>query len=301
MEIKRVLVTGSNGFIGSLIVNHLLNQTNVQVFGTSRGRNRNEQLNPKFYLNLNLLDLLGLNSCLENIRPNIVVHCAAISQVDLCEKNQELCRNVNIEATKIISNYCKKFYAKIVFLSTDFVFNGSNKWEDEESQPNPQSIYAKSKYECEKFIQCTNSNWVIIRPVLVYGFSPVAARPNIFSWVYNSVVSGIQINVVDDQMRTPTFVGDVIRLVALSINSHQIGVYNLGGENVISVFEFAMEIERQLRIDHKFVVPTKSAHTLGGELRPINSCFKNLKVKRDFNLCPIGIIEGVAKSIKMIK
>ena len=300
MNQKIVLVTGCNGFIGSLLVNHLLGLGYYKVFGTSKGENRNPNLSPDSYLELDLLDTHIIADSIQNIQPEVIIHTAAISQVDKCEEQPELCQKINVGATNEIVKVSEALKCHLVFFSTDFVFSGVNNWVTLTTEPNPLSVYAKSKLSAEKMVLSLKNKSAIIRPVLVYGYSPVADRPNIFTWVLDSLENEKEINVVSDQIRTPTFVNDVVHLTSIICAQFYSGIFHIGGAQDISVFEFARKIAKQSKKEGNLIVPVSSKSLNGAELRPKNSCMK-LEGNEVIELSPMNVHEGIDLAIQQIQ
>ena len=300
MTAAKVLVTGSNGFIGSSIVEQLLNEQSYQIFGLSKGENRNPYVLPKHYSEVNLEDKVDLEEALQNTQPDIIIHCAAISQVDKCEADPEKCYRVNTRATQLITDYADSNNVKLVFLSTDFVFDGKKKWQEEEAVVSPISVYGKSKSEAEAYIQNSKVEWAIIRPILVYGFSKTAMRSNIFTWVYQSVKENCEIEVVTDQLRTPTYIQDVVLLVKDILKTNSKGIFHIGGSEKISVYDFAIRVAELSGGDVKNINPSVSDNVKGAFLRPNISCFRVKKIKSKFNWVTRNVDEGIVSALDII-
>jgi dTDP-4-dehydrorhamnose reductase len=283
--------------MGSLLVSYFHKQ-GYPVYGMSKGLNRHPFLSSETYTDLDLINTLLIQKELGKTSPQIVVHCAALSQVDICEKDPEYCYLINVSATREIANFCSSFNAKMIFFSSDFVFDGQHKWNGIEHTRSPLSAYGKSKMLAENSLVECIVDFAIIRPVLIYGYSPVANRPNIFSWIYESVLEERSISVVDDQMRTPTFCKDVLNLVAQIVRENRKGYFHIGGDSVISVYAFAQEIAKQLEGDKSLIRPVKSGSLEGADLRPKNSCFKNTL---ETGVQSTSIQEGIRQSISQIK
>ena len=289
MVSKTILVTGSNGFIGSLLVHHLLQNSTHKVIGVSLGNCRTPSHSNFNYWNVDITNPAQVKKVFNTHKPQVVVHCAAISQVDICEENPDLCTDVNVNATRYLVLEVSKLNAHFIFLSSDFVFDGTKKWVTPETKPNPISVYGKSKLEAEKVVVSEVANWAIIRPVLVYGYSSSASRGNIFTWVLESLKNGKSINVVQDQLRTPTFVLDVVKLIERVSESNANGYYNIGGSEVISVLDFSIQIGRIAGLDVTKIHPIKSNNLNGANLRPKYSCFSNSGAKNKLDLVSSNI------------
>lgn len=298
MSRRTIIVTGSNGFIGSLLVASLLKNKSFTVIGFSQGECRTPNHTFFNYLDINLADSEQVSNALKLFKPDVVIHCAGISQVDACENNPNLCTDANVNATQHLVNESSKINAHFVFLSSDFVFDGTNEWVVENTTPNPVSVYGKSKLSAEEVVKSSMLKWAIVRPVLVYGYSPSASRSNIFTWVLDSLKNGKHINVVEDQFRTPTFVMDVVNLIIGIIANSATGYFNIGGGEAISVLDFAKQIANIAGLAPVLIHPIKSADLKGASLRPKYSCFKPSKEIETLAVIPVGIQEGIKKSIQ---
>ncbi len=300
MTIKTILITGSNGFIGSGLVSHFNSNPNYHVIGISKGINRVSELNDSQYIDTDITQNKQVREVFSRIKPDVVIHCAAISQVDICESNPKLCNDVNVEATELIALECEKLNTRLIFLSSDFVFDGTLQFIHDETVPNPISVYGKSKRESELNIELNLKDWAIVRPVLVYGFSSASSRTNIFSWVYNSLKEEKTIKVVSDHIRTPTFIDDVVLLIDQLVKSNGTGYFNIGGSTVISVFRFAQKVAELSALNSSFVIEGNSNDIKGAHLRPVNTCFKNERIYAEFSMKPLNFSEGIKKALLQI-
>jgi len=300
MSRQTILVTGSNGFIGSLLVKELLQNSDRLIVGISVGESRVPSHLSFRYWNVDITNKAQIKQVFEKHKPQVVVHCAAISQVDISEKNSNLCNEVNVNATQFLVDESSKINARFIFISSDFVFDGRQQWITNHTKPNPISVYGKSKLAAEEIVKSSIENWAIVRPVLVYGYSKSAARENIFTWVLDSLKNGKDINVVQDQIRTPTFVLDVVKLIKNIIENSANGFFNIGGSEAISVLDFAKQIGNIAREDISKIHSVKSEDINGANLRPMYSCFSNSVLKDRFGFAPNGIKEGIKKALTQI-
>ena len=139
-----------------------------------------------------------------------VIHTAAFTDVDGCEKNPDKAWQVNVDGTRNVVAACKKTGARLIHLSTDFVFNGDNGPYDEEATPAPINIYGKTKLESEKIIQSDLQNWIIARTMILFGYAS-SASPNFVTWLVETLSSNQEVHIVNDQFGTPTLADDLAR------------------------------------------------------------------------------------------
>jgi len=298
MNQKTIVVTGSNGFIGSKIIEYLARNSNYLVFGWSKGINRIQDCDFS-YTNINLTNSKLVDKNFSIVKPDILIHCAAISQVDVCEENPKLCYEINVDVTAQLVHLSNRFGTRIIHFSSDFVFDGKKEWVEENMTPDPLSKYGETKRNAERVVEKAD-NWAVIRPVLVYGYSQSASRGNIFTWVLESVKAQRPINVVGDQFRTPTFVGDVVKLVENLMDNMGNGYFHIGGADRLSVYEFVMKIAKEAGLSGSLITREESVGVNGANLRPQYSCFNNKKMKMLFRDNPIGVEEGIRKSLSQI-
>jgi len=161
------------------------------------------------YCAMDFTDPFNVHDVFEKYSPGIVVHAGAISKVDDCELNQWEAYRTNTEATVTMLVNAEDFQSFFVFVSTDFVFDGKAGMYKEEDKPNPVSFYGKTKLEAEEAVKEYKYDWSVVRTILVYG-KPQGNRGNILTVVKDKLEKGETYNVVDDQVRTPTYVGDLV-------------------------------------------------------------------------------------------
>ncbi len=204
----KILVTGSNGLLGQKLTALLQKDDNVTLIATARGESAIPVTKGKF-ISLDITDKASVDRVLSEAKPDVVIHGAAMTQVDQCETDREACWTANVTAVENIIAACTQNNIHLVHVSTDFVFDGSHGPLAEEEQTNPVNYYGESKLAAEQLVQKSKLQWVILRTVLVYGITHDASRSNIVVWVKNSLEAGKEIQVVNDQWRTPTLAEDL--------------------------------------------------------------------------------------------
>ena len=153
----KVLITGSNGLLGQKIVAQLTNK-GIDFIATSLGSNRNSNCNSLNYQSLDITDLEQIKNIAHEFKPTHIINTAAVTNVDFCEDNADLCQKVNVTAVQYLFNVSKKYNIHLIHLSTDFIFDGKNGPYSESDIPNPLSIYAKSKNDSEQIFLNSDYN-----------------------------------------------------------------------------------------------------------------------------------------------
>jgi dTDP-4-dehydrorhamnose reductase len=287
----KILITGSNGLLGQKIVKLCL-EYGIQFLATSKGENRNTDCPASNYFNLDITNKLEINGVFNAFYPTNVIHTAAITNVDQCEQDQDLCIDVNINASKYLFDASQRFFAQFIFLSTDFVFDGEKGNYIETDEANPLSFYAKSKVEAENMLLNSDyKDWVIARTIIVFGKGNNLSRSNIVLWVKESLEAGKEINVVNDQFRTPTWAEDLAWGCIKLCETGQRGIYHLSGKDYISMYDFAIQIADFYGLDKSLITEISSETLNQAAKRPLNTGFDISKAKNDIDYNPKSLNE----------
>lgn len=271
--IKNILITGSNGLLGQQLVTHFSQFSNFDVVACSRGENKVLSTDKFTYYNLDISNKQDFKNILKTENPDIIINCAAMTNVDLCEDNRDECYTINVDAVNELVLYCKSKKTKLIHLSTDFIFDGEKGFYAEEDEPNPLNFYGKTKLESEALIVQALSDFAIIRTILVYGTTQNTNRGNIVTWVKNSLESGKEIRVVSDQFRMPTLVSDLVKAIDLVINQDAKGIFHISSNELLSIYEIALLIANEFNLNKTKIVPIKTTELNQKALRPLKTGF----------------------------
>src|SRR5579871_3889333 len=180
----KILVTGSNGLLGQHLVKLLL-EKEYHVIALGKGVDRlSFSPNPLYkYVDADITDANAIENLMADETPDIIIHAAAMTQVDICEQEKEKCYDINVNGTKIITTLAEKNKIFLIFISTDFVFDGEKGNYKEEDELKPVNFYGSTKMDAEKIILDSETTYSIIRTCLVYGNVLQGTRSNIISWV----------------------------------------------------------------------------------------------------------------------
>ncbi|MFM1836003.1 MAG: dTDP-4-dehydrorhamnose reductase, partial [Bacteroidota bacterium] len=277
---KTILITGSNGLLGQKLVDLLSKEDNIQLIATAKGDNRLPNQEGYVYQSLDITDSQQVNEVFAAYKPQIVIHTAAMTNVDTCESDLEGCESLNVKAVEYIVEACEKQGSFLCHLSTDFIFDGADGPYDEEATPNPISIYGESKLKAEKIIQASSIRWAIARTVLVFGIVPDMSRTNIILWVKKSLEEGKQINVVTDQFRTPTLAEDLAMGCWLIAQKEAEGIFNISGEELLTPYEMAIQTAEYFHLPKELIKPADSSTFTQPAKRPPRTGFILDKAKR---------------------
>ncbi len=278
---KKILITGSNGLLGQQLVVHFSTSPDFKVVGCSRGENKVLSVNNFRYYNLDITNKKDLNEVLQTEKPEIIINCAAMTNVDQCEEEQKECDKINIDAVNELVNYCKKNKTKLIHLSTDFIFEGKKGYYKEDELPNPLNYYGKSKLKSEQLLIQSLSDFAIIRTILVYGTTQNTNRSNVVAWIKNSLESGKEIHVVSDQLRMPTLVTDLVKAIDLIIQKDAKGIFHISSNELLSIYEIAMLVAEEFNLD-KTKISTITTRELNQKAkRPLKTGFLLAKAESE--------------------
>lgn len=288
----RVFVTGVNGQLGHDVVNELIKRGH-EAIGSDisdiyNGVQDDSPVSKAKYIKLDITDENKVNETLRGLKPNAIVHCAAWTAVDLAqeEENKPKVFNINVNGTKYIANAAKDIDAKMLYLSTDYVFNGLGEtpWEPEENRFEPLNYYGETKLLGEKEITSTLNKYFIVRIAWVFGLN----GKNFIKTMINVGKSHDEVKVVSDQIGTPTYTFDLARLLVDMIETDKYGFYHATNEGgYISWYDFTKEIYRQYGLSTKVIPVTTAEYGLSKAKRPFNSRLNKSKlVEQGFEPLP---------------
>ncbi|MDL5045144.1 SDR family oxidoreductase [Oscillatoria amoena NRMC-F 0135] len=293
---RRVLITGSNGLLGQKLLDLYLGKRDAQLIATSRGANRYNAFEGYGYT-YQEMDVTNKDEVILNIMrycPTAVINTAAMTNVDTCENEKGACDKLNVESVKYLVEACNQFDVHLIHLSTDFIFDGENGPYTEEATPNPLSYYGESKLKAEQYIIENSKNWAILRTVLVYGVANDMSRSNIVLWAKGSLEQGKQINVVDDQYRTPTLAEDLAMGCYLAEMKQAQGIYNISGKDFMNVYELAQRVADFWKLDKNLIGRADSSTFTQPAKRPPRTGFDLTKSRENLGFEPHSFEEGLA-------
>lgn len=296
----RILVTGANGLLGQKL-SHLLDQDpEVELIATGRGQSR-VALSRGIYVTLDVTSEAAIADVFAAHRPDVVIHTAAMTQVDQCETEREACWLQNVTAVGYLCTACAKQGAHLIHLSTDFIFDGSHGPLDETAKPHPLSHYGESKLAAEQLVQALSTPWTIIRTVLVYGVTKDQSRSNIVLWVKASLEAGKTIRVVNDQWRTPTLAEDLAEGCRLAAHKKATGIYHVSGAEMLTPYDIALQTAECFGLDNGLIQKTDSTEFKQPARRPLKTGFVIDKAKRDLGYSPHAFQEGLELVRRQLK
>ncbi len=293
----KILLTGANGFIGAHWIEKLALRGHT-VLATGIGPSRLSLADPHRYQSLDITDKYLVDALIDSERPDAILHAAALSKPDRCEADQALALRVNLDATEHLLDAAARHACYFCFISTDFVFDGVKGMYREMDPPAPINFYGVTKWRAEQAVQRYPHAWSIVRTVSVYG-PPVPGRPNLLSTVIEKLSAGEEYAVFEDQIRTPTYAGDLAEGVAELIQRKMKGIFHLCGEEVLTPYQMAVRVARHMGLDPTGIRPTTANQLTQPARRPAITGLQIDKAKKSIGFRPVSFEEGLHLSFPL--
>jgi len=246
----------------------------------------------KSSLSLDVTNKDAVHDIFTSFKPDIVINCAAFTNVDKSETEKSLARDINVNGlANIIKSVPLK--SKIIHISSDYVFDGQSGDYKEDDMKSPINYYGKTKLEAENILIGSNRNYLIIRPNVLYSEdnTPFSVSLNSFkpaqhflSWLISALSNNEKIKVVDDQISNPVYVPDLVDVIMTSILVDYTGICHYGSEDVISRYDFAMKACEVFALDSSKILPINSSELKQVALRPKKSSLNCQRIVSDLNI-----------------
>jgi len=285
----KVLITGASGLVGS----RLLESAARAGHETIAICNQHEAKSP----NVHRLDLRNqdeLRRVLRHVSPDVVVHSAAATDVDLCEREPRMAFLINASSTQVLAEECANTDCHLVYISTDYVFDGQRGNYRETDQTSPVNAYGKSKLAGEEAVQAASNSFCVARTSVVYGWGR-EFRPNFASWVYKQLRAGRTVRVVKDQYASPTLDSQLAKMLLEVAEKRLSGIIHLAGAARLSRYEFAQEMARMFRLPLELAIPINADSSSWVARRPRDSSLNVEKATKLLTNKPAALKESLTE------
>jgi len=291
---KKVFITGANGLLGQKLVSLLSKNKNIKLLATARGESRFSIPENVSYQNLDITNADACSLLVNDFLPDAIIHAAAMTHVDACETERELCDSINIVGTLNMVHAIADRNIHFVHISTDFIYEGDEEEYFEDSRIKPLSYYGESKWKSEQLFKNVKFPYSILRTVLVYGVLEDLSRSNIVLWAKGALEKKQQINVVDDQYRCPTLVEDLALACWDVVDQKVTGVFHVSGKEFLSILDLVYKIADFWDLDKSLINPIKTSSLNQAATRPAKTNLNIRKAIKQFNYQPKSFSEGLA-------
>ena len=281
---SKLLIIGGSGLVGSTLLQyaspnyniHFTYNTNKITFDNISSTQINLLGNQKIIIDL-----------IKEVQPDIVVNTAAHSSVDLCETDHSIADKLHVDITQDITQACKDIDSKLVYISTDAVFQGElNKKYTELDQPNPINYYGKTKLQAEQITLNTSPKNVVLRTAVIYGWHEKSRFTN---WIIQTLKENHMVDPFIDQYNTPTLVDDLAKSLLSIFEKNISGMFHATGKSCLNRYEFALVLASTFGLDKKLIKSVTSKEKKQDAPRPTSTCLNSRKLEKliDFNFSDI--------------
>ena len=287
---KKILITGAFGQLGASLCEVLPNDS---ILATGRNIPSNEKYSCK---RLDITNQKHIEKVIGDYRPDTIIHLAAMTDVDGCEKKPEIAFDINVRATE---NLVNSFDGKFIYISTDYVFDGEQGPYSEDDKVNPISVYGKTKLYGENLVQESDLDWVVLRSNIIFSYND-RTKASFVNWVVESLKNRKLITVVNDQWNNPTWTNDLANVISMIIDKDIVGLYHYGGKDFMNRFEFAKMIALAFGLDQTLIEPIATTELNWLAQRPLKSGLYTNKIELDFGIEALPIKKALDKMVSSL-
>ena len=287
---KKILITGA---VGQLVTSLCKVLSNESILAAGR-----VIISTKKYkcIELDITNQRKVAEIIRNYKPDIIIHLAAMTDVDGCEKTPEIAFDVNVKATE---NLLTSFKGKFIYISTDYVFDGEKGPYFEDDKVNPMSVYGKTKLYGENLVQQSDIDWVILRSNIIFSYSD-RTKASFVNWVVDSLKKRQMITVVDDQWNNPTWTNDLAKVISKIIEKDINGLYHYGGRDYLNRLEFAKMIASTFGLDGSLIKPITTSELNWLAQRPLKSGLYTNKIELDLGIEALPIQKALDEMVSQL-
>jgi dTDP-4-dehydrorhamnose reductase len=236
-----------------------------------------------------------MQSVFEWARPYVVIHAAAIGSVDFAERNREETKKINVGGTEVVIELCQIFKSRLIYISSNAVFDGRTPLYSEASPVNPINYYGQLKVDAENVVRKSGIPWAIMRPILMYGWPYPGERDNPVVWWVNSLKNSKPIKVVDNVLSKPLPAWSGADVLWALIQQNRTGIYHAAGRDHISLYGFALLTAEVFGLDASLITPVPDSYFPEIAPRPQDTSFDTTKMETELGVKTIGVRDGLLK------
>ena len=290
-EKGKILITGSNGLLGQAVTSIFTRESDFQLLLTSSEDKPHLDVKSE-YTKLDITKKEDVKQVASKYKPDVIINCAAFTDVDRCESERENCWKLNVDAVKNLIIASRINNSKIIHISTDYIFDGKSGPYDELHKPNPVSFYGRSKLASENALTLSGVNYAILRTIVLYGYGKMV-KQNFALWLISKLKNGEPVNIVTDQIGNATLSDDLAYAILKVTENDFRGIYNVAGKDIISRYEFALNLCEVFGYNKKLVFPISTKDLNQPAPRPMKSGLVTLKAETEFGINFMDSKEGL--------
>ena len=291
---NRIFISGANGMLGQRAVNFYSQKGNIELLTCSLEEKSIRELPQNIeYISCDITNREKIKSFIYDFCPDYILNLAAYTNVDLSEVDREKTWKANVKAVEYMAEAARTIDAHIIHISTDYIFDGKNGPYNEDDIPNPLGYYGRTKLASENVLKISGVLSTILRTNVLYGVA-INHNSDFVNWVIKTLKNNQQIRIVTDQINNPTFTDDMVQAISKVIEFRKTGVYNIGGHEFISRYEFTQIISDFFNLDKSLINPIKTEELNQKARRPLKSGLITLKAESELGYKPHTIPEALS-------
>tara|TARA_B110000467_G_C18291069_1_gene464838 strand:- start:183 stop:1058 length:876 start_codon:yes stop_codon:yes gene_type:complete len=287
--VKKILIIGGSGFVSTNLIKYL--PENWEIFATYNSNIIKSEKIKSFKINL-LETPEKIIPIIQNIKPDYIIDTVAFPSVDFCEENHAIADKLHIHATKIISKISNEINSKLLFLSTDAVFEGQlNKKYIETEITNPVNYYGFTKLKAEKIVLASSKNNVVLRTAVIYG---TGIQSRFTNWILSYLRDKKPVDPFVDQFNSPTLVDDLSQAILKILKNDISGLFHATGPTCVNRYDFAVMLANEFNLDSNLIKPVTSSQKKQNAPRPISTCLDSSKLEEEINFTFRDLKTGIS-------
>lgn len=293
----KILVTGASGLLGYKVVQIAIKRKH-EVYSIYR----DHPIVLGVPIKLDLTEVEKVIGVISKIRPDVIIHTAAYTDVDGCEVDRELAWRINAEATKYLSLASANADSHLIYVSTDYVFDGNKGLYTEEDRPNPVNYYGYTKLMGEQYVENYAEDWCIARTSAIYGWG--GFKHNFATWLINNLSRGKTVNVLIDQYVSPTLNTNLAEMLLEIAERKMTGVIHTAGATRVSRYEFSLKLAEEFNLTKDLIRQVKMSDMTWKAKRPRDSSLDVNKACIRFKIKPLSLrkaLKNMKKEASIIK
>lgn len=287
---RRIIITGANGMLGQRLFEFYSTLNDVELLVSSIENDfvfKNQN-----YIQADISNRNELKKVIYDFCPDFIINAAAYTNVDKSESERETAWKINVKGVEYITETARVLDSHIVHISSDYIFDGKNGPYTENDIPNPLGYYGRTKLASENVLKISGTKNTILRTNVLYGTAKYS-RSDFVKWVVESVRAGKEIRIVDDQFNNPTFIDDLVQAINKVIELRKEGIYNIGGSEVLSRYDFTMIIADFFNLDKYLIEKIQTEDLDQTARRPLKSGLITIKAQSELGYKPHSIIQSL--------
>jgi len=288
---SKILLAGCHGLLGQYIISSkpdscFLHGIDIDDVSLVHGTNYDHQ-------KVDILKSREIKDLIEDVNPDIIINATAFTDVDECENRKEHCWQINVEGLENIIKYAKRVNAKVIHISSDYIFDGKKEIYYPADLGSPLNYYGKAKLAAENLLMGSGLDWAILRTSILYDVDRLKGKENFVTWVIKNLKKGSRIRIVNDQWGNPTLARNLAEVVWRVISGNHSGIYNAAGSETCDRLSFTNNIAETFDLDPGLIQQVTSAELNQKAKRPLKIGLDISNTERDMKIKMYNIIEGL--------